>query len=228
MPIGRMLLSMALSIPAGWFALVLIDRGPTDESLLRPLRGLARGRGEILIQTLVSIGAVGMALRFPDVSWGLLLALIALVTVLVALARIDIATYRLPDRIVLPMLCGSIVWITGISLASGHPEDIRYALVGALVYFVVLFGAHLISPRGMGFGDVKLAALMGLFLGVVTSSWLEAVLLVLWAMLIGFTIGTVAGIIILIRRRSNQPFPFGPFLVAGTLLALLGSSVILR
>lgn len=228
MPVGRILLALALSIPAGWFALVLIDRGPTDAPLLRPLRGPARGRAELLIQLLVSLGAAGMALRFPDLPWGLLLALIALVTVLVALARIDIATYRLPDRIVLPALCGSIIWITGVSLASGHPEDIRFALVGAVVYFLVLFGAHLISPRGMGFGDVKLAALMGLFLGVVTTSWLEAVVLVLWAMLIGFAIGTVAGIIILIRRRSNQPFPFGPFLVAGTLMALLGSSVILR
>ena len=52
-----------------------------------------------------------------------------------------------------------------ISVVDGDAELIRYALVGARVYFGFLLVAHLISPRGMGFGDVKLAAVMGLYVG---------------------------------------------------------------
>jgi leader peptidase (prepilin peptidase)/N-methyltransferase len=222
-----MLLAAAVSLPAGWFAVVLIERGPGDEPLLRPLRGLAYTRRETLVQSLVSVLFLVMALRFDAVPIAMMLGMLALVTVLVALAFIDIATYRLPDRIVLPMLCGSIVWVAAVSIATGHPEELRGALCGSVVFFSVLFIAHLISPRGMGFGDVKLAALMGLFLGWTTGSVIEAVVLVLWAMLIGFSIGTAAGLVILARRRSNQPFPFGPFLAAGTLLALLARSAIL-
>ena len=73
------------------------------------------------------------------------------------------------------------------------PSRIRYALVGAALYFGFLFVAHLISPRGMGFGDVKLAAVMGLYVGWLGSTLREALALVLWAMLIGFLAGSVFG-----------------------------------
>lgn len=229
--VGRVLLVVALSLPAGWFSMVLIDRGPTELPLLRPmLRPLhaATGRGRAVgVHLAVTTIATSLAIRFDTASVMLLLALLGFVTVLVALALIDLATYRLPDRIVLPALCVSIVWISLDALAAGHPQQIRSALAGSGVYFAILFLAHLVSPRGMGFGDVKLAALMGLYLGAVTGTTLDAVVLVLWAMIIGFLIGTIAGIAILIRRRANRPFPFGPFLVAGTLLALLLSPTIL-
>lgn len=219
--LGPVLLILALSLPAGWVADLLIERGPTEQPLLRPLRRSRGGRRAVAVHGAVTLISGLLVLRLDDQSTMAMVGLLALVTVLVALALIDLATYRLPDRIVLPMLCGSIVWITLEALLTGHPETIRAALAGSVTYFAILLLAHLISPRGMGFGDVKLAALMGLFLGAVTSSALDAVVLVLWAMIIGFAIGTVAGIVILVRRRANRPFPFGPFLVAGTLLALL-------
>jgi leader peptidase (prepilin peptidase)/N-methyltransferase len=224
----RLLLAVVLSIPAGWFAEVLIERGPTGRPLLRPLTlgGMSRRRG--ITQSLITLGFVLIAVRFEDSSLGLLIGMFALYAVLVALAIIDSATYRLPDRIVLPMLCLSIIWISAVALIDGSPEKIRFAICGALVYFVTLFVAHLISPRGMGFGDVKLAALLGLFLGASSSTLTDAVVLVLWAMVIGFAIGTVAGIVILVRRGSNHPFPFGPYLAAGTMIALLASPAILQ
>lgn len=225
-----MLLVVALSLPAGWLTLVFIDRGPTDRPLLRPLlrplHGSTGGPRSLAVHLSVTIIATLLAVRLDGVSIMMLVALLGLVTVLVALALIDLATCRLPDRIVLPALCVSIVWISLDALIGGRPEQIRAALAGSGVYFVILFLAHLVSPRGMGFGDVKLAALLGLYLGAVTGSTLDAVVLVLWAMIIGFAIGTVAGITILIRRRANRPFPFGPFLVTGTLVALLMSPTI--
>ena len=67
----------------------------------------------------------------------------------------------------------------------------------------------------MGFGDVKLAAVMGLYVGWLGTTFTEALVLVLWAMLIGFATGSVYGFGVLIRRRRNRPFPFGPFLALG-------------
>mgnify|MGYP006279356935 CR=1 FL=1 len=227
MPVWQLVLLVALSLPAGSIARSLIDRGPTDLPLLGAVRLPGASAPEVLIQVLLSVGFLGVGLRFGEHALGVVLGMAMALTVLVALSVIDIATYRLPDRIVLPTLCGAIVWVTAISLIDGHPERIRSALAGAVVYFGVLLLAHLVSPRGMGFGDVKLAALLGLLLGWVTSSAVDAVVLVLWAMLIGFAIGTLAGLVILLRRRSNRPFPFGPFLVLGTLVALLASSRIL-
>lgn len=220
-------LLVAASLPAGAVAHMLIERGPTDQPLFRPLTVGAPTRARMLLQVLVTGGFLLIGQRFASVTVGTLVALLALITVLIALAIIDATTYRLPDRIVLPMLCGSIVWVAVVALVDAHPERIRAALCGAAVYFGVLLIAHLISPRGMGFGDVKLAALLGLFLGWTTTSMLDAVALVLWAMIIGFAVGTLVGLIILLRRRSNRPFPFGPFLVIGTVIALLASSRIL-
>jgi len=228
MTLWRFLLVVALSVPAGWFAELLIVRGPTEEPLFRPLRPGAMSRRRMLTQVLISAGFALITLRFDDLSVGLLAGILALYTVLVALAIIDSATYRLPDRIVLPMLCLSIVWISVVALVDGTPEKIRFAICGSLVFFVILLVAHLISPRGMGFGDVKLAALMGLFLGASSSTLMDAVVLVLWAMVVGFAIGTVAGLALLVRRGANHPFPFGPYLAAGTMIALLASSTVLQ
>ena len=89
------------------------------------------------------------------------------------------------------------------------------------MYFGFLLVVHLAYPRGMGFGDVKLAALMGLYLGWLGSSWVVALSLVLWAMLIGFVVGSVVGIGLLIVRRRNEPMPFAPFLALGTVVVVL-------
>lgn len=224
MSLWQLVLLIALSLPAGSIARSLIERGPTDLPLFGSLRPLRPGGGEVLTQLMLSAGFVAIGLRPGDRSVGVLLGLLAAFTVLVALAMIDIATYRLPDRIVLPSLCAAIVWITTVSLLDGHPDHVRSALAGAVVYFGVLLLAHLISPRGMGFGDVKFAALLGLLLGWIAPSVLDAVVLVLWAMLIGFAVGTTVGLVLLVRRRSNRPFPFGPFLALGTVVALLCSA----
>jgi leader peptidase (prepilin peptidase) / N-methyltransferase len=224
MELWQIVLVFALSLPAGLVLHRLVERGPTELPFLAPLRlGHPSGQ-QILEQCVLTVGFVALGYRFIDASLGVIIGMFAFCTVLVALAAIDLATYRLPDRIVLPMLCGSIVWVTAASLISGHPDQIRFALTGSLVYFGMLLLAHLVSPRGMGFGDVKLAALLGLFLGWVGGSALDAVVLVLWAMIIGFATGTVSGLAILVRRRSNRPFPFGPFLAIGTMIALLASA----
>jgi len=82
---------------------------------------------------------------------------------------------------------------------------------------------HLISPRSMGFGDVKLSFTLGLALGWI--GWGEVFL----GLFLGFLYGAVIGVLLIATRlrAKSQPVPFGPFLAAGTLTAILvGSSII--
>ncbi len=112
-------------------------------------------------------------------------------------------------------------------------------------YFLLLLIAHLISPRGMGFGDVKLALLLGLHLGWAAGSayvgWTAVFRFVFWAFLIGSVVGVVGGVTLAVARRvlargvladpeadDEQPtrllgnsFPFGPALAAGAVIVVM-------
>ena len=219
--IARLVVCAALALPAGWFAGVLADRIPDRLPLFAPLKPVHLGGRDLVLHIGMIVLFVAAALRFDEASWSEMLAFCALFGVLAALSAIDIEHYRLPDLIVLPSLVVSIPWIAITSIVDDEPERIRYALVGGAIYFGILFIAHLISPRGMGFGDVKLAAVMGLYVGWLGTSYTESLALVLWAMLIGFATGSVFGFVMLVRRKRNRPFPFGPFLALGTVAAVL-------
>lgn len=146
---------------------------------------------------------------------------------LLVVSVIDIQHYRIPDRIVFPTLALSLPLIVVVSFGLGQPETIGYALVGAGAYFALLFIAHLVYPAGMGFGDVKLALVMGLFLGWIAPDPIRAVTLVLFALMIGCVLGVVVGGVLALVRRRNAAFPFGPALAASTVLAVVFSDQIL-
>jgi leader peptidase (prepilin peptidase) / N-methyltransferase len=217
----RVVVCALLALPAGWLAGALIDRVPDRLALFDPLPGF-RVQGKYLaIHGLMVTLFVLAAIRFHDWPLGVLAGFLFLFAVLVTVSVIDIELFRLPDRIVLPSLAVSVVLVIGVSLFEDRTEQIWFALTGAAIYFGFLLVAHLIYPRGMGFGDVKLAALMGLFIGWLGSSYLTAFSLVLWAMLIGFVAGSIIGVVMLILRRRSQPIPFGPFLALGAVAAAL-------
>jgi leader peptidase (prepilin peptidase)/N-methyltransferase len=164
--------------------------------------------------------ALGAA-RFDEV--GYLAAYLALFTVLIALSVIDGETLRLPDRLVFPSVVASLVVIGIASLVDGSAEQLGGAAIGAFCYFGILLIAHLVYPAGMGFGDVKLAFLLGLYLGWPTGDGMQAFVAVVWAMLLGFGLGSVIGIGVLAVKGRSTPYPFGPFLVigAGAVMLLL-------
>lgn len=221
--IVRLVVVALLALPAGWFAGVLADRIPDRLPLFQPLKPVHLEGRDLALHVGVLVLFLSAAWRFADASWSEMLAYCALFGVLAALSAVDIELYRLPDRIVLPSLLVSIPWIAVTSIVDGDGERIGRALAGGALYFGFLFVAHLVSPRGMGFGDVKLAALMGLYVGWLGDTYTDALVLVLWAMLIGFAVGSLYGVGVLIRRRRNRPFPFGPFLALGTVVAVLVS-----
>jgi len=219
--IVRLVVCAVLALPAGWFAGVLADRVPGREPLFSPPKPVRLSGRDLVLHVGVLVLFLAAGWRFADASWSAMLAFCAFFGVLAALSAIDIEHYRLPDLIVLPFFALSVPWIVLTSVVNDEAELIRYALAGSAVYFGFLFVAHLISPRGMGFGDVKLAAAMGLYVGWLGTTFTETLALVLWAMLIGFASGSVFGVAVLLRRKRNRPFPFGPFLALGAVAAVL-------
>jgi leader peptidase (prepilin peptidase)/N-methyltransferase len=182
-----------------------------------------RGTVAVIIGTGLVLFVLGLW-RFRDSGPVETVLYVGLFWVLLVLSIIDLREYRLPDRIVLPSIAIWTVSLSMLAWANDTFDRLQYAFIGALVYFGVLLIAHLVSPRGMGFGDVKLAGLLGLAVGWLGPNMAESIQLVLWAMLLGFISGSIAGIVLLVIRRRNVPFPFGPFLAFGTIAIVLLST----
>ena len=100
---------------------------------------------------------------------------------------------------------------------DARPEDLLRAALGAVALFAFYFVLALAYPAGMGFGDVKLAGVLGIYLG-----WLGWGELVVGAFL-GFLFGGVVGLLMMAVRRAGRKssIPFGPFMLAGAFVAIL-------
>jgi leader peptidase (prepilin peptidase)/N-methyltransferase len=147
-----------------------------------------------------------------------------LFAVLLVVSLIDLEHYRIPDRIVFPSLGVSFALITFVTLIEGYDMVfVRNAAIGAVAYFVLLLLPHLIYPKGMGFGDVKLALLMGLYLGWMYSDVFSGITLIMWALVLGSLLGVVAGVAFALIRGRRSEFPFGPALALGCVLVILFS-----
>ena len=223
MNVLRLVVCAVLALPVGWFAGVLIDRVPDRESLT-PLPGVRLSGKYLFVHLAMLVLYVLAAVRFDEESVGMLVGYLFLFAMLLTVSVIDVQLFRLPDLIVLPSIVISLVLVVVVSLIDDNPESIRFALAGAGLYFGFLLLAHLVYPRGMGFGDVKLAAVMGLYVGWLGTTYAAAFGLVLWAMLIGFVAGSIIGMVLLAIRRRSKQIPFGPFLALGAVVAVLLSS----
>jgi leader peptidase (prepilin peptidase) / N-methyltransferase len=161
----------------------------------------------------VLFAAVGA--RFAT-SWALP-AYLVLAGALIAISAIDLEHYIIPNRIVYPVGFMVVPLFALAALLSHNWHAFERALLGGLACFAVLFVIHMISPGGMGFGDVRLCFLLGLALGWL--GWPE----VYFGLLAGFLYGSVIGVtlIALRLRKRKQHLPFGPFLAAGTMTVML-------
>ena len=163
----------------------------------------------------VSGGLIGAATGLD----GPLLWLLPLTPVAVALSVIDWHTQLLPRRIVVPATLAAILLVVVVGLATDEREALVRALVAMLVARSFFWVLWFVRSAGMGFGDVRLAALVGLVLG-----WLGwgAVAIGLWFSFLSFAVPAV--VVVLARRDRTllkRSFPFGPFMVFGTLVGLV-------
>jgi leader peptidase (prepilin peptidase) / N-methyltransferase len=135
----------------------------------------------------------------------------------VALAMIDIDVKRLPNAIVLPSYLVAAALLTVAAAVDGRWEDLLRAGLGMVALYAFYFLLALVYPAGMGFGDVKLAGVLGLYLGWL--GWAEVVTGGFLGFLFG---GVVGGGLVLVRRAGRKSkIPFGPFMLAGALVAIL-------
>ena len=209
-------------LPVGWFVTLLIERVPDKRPVLAGARvGLpSGGRDRLVVAGAVALLAAAGA-RFSD-SWALP-GFLLLFAVLLAVSVIDLDHFRIPNRIVYPTLLASLPLLAVAALLEDDWDSLREAALGGLGAFAFLLIVHLINPRGMGFGDVKLAGLLGLYLG-----WIGLPHVPL-GLFLGFSLGAVIGVGLMLTRRKTRrdPIPFGPFLAAGAIIAALAGRAIL-
>jgi leader peptidase (prepilin peptidase)/N-methyltransferase len=151
---------------------------------------------------------------------------ILLTWALIAVSVIDIDHQIIPDSISLPF-----VWI-GLILSLFHPVagaevlfiDAKTAIVGALAGYLSLWSIYqlfrlMTGTEGMGYGDFKLLAVLGAWLG-----WQMLPLIILLSAVVGATVGIA--MIVVRRQDRNIPIPFGPYLAAAGWIAMLSGDQI--
>jgi leader peptidase (prepilin peptidase)/N-methyltransferase len=134
----------------------------------------------------------------------------------IALALIDLDCHRLPNAIVLPSYPTVLVLLTVASMWQQDWSALLRALIGSVALFSFYFVVAFAYPAGMGFGDVKLAGLIGAILAYLSYPTL------LVGAFAGFLLGGLFGVAVIASRRGSgkTALPFGPFMICGALLAI--------
>jgi leader peptidase (prepilin peptidase)/N-methyltransferase len=144
-----------------------------------------------------------------------------LIWALIALTVIDFDTQLLPDSITLPLL-----WFGLAFNLFGTYVDLPSAVIGAMVGYLSLWSVFWLfklatGKEGMGYGDFKLLAALGAWLG-----WQMLPVVVLLSSVVGAAIGI--GLIVSSRHGRNTPIPFGPYLAIAGLIALFWGAQLTR
>ena len=236
-----------LGLAVGSFLNVVIHRVPRGESLVQPgshcphcdhevrnrhnipvlgwllLRGrCADCRAPISARyPLVEAGTaalfVAVAARFGW-SWELP-AYLYLAAIAIALAAIDLDVLRLPSQIVLPSYGVALLLLVPTAIVDHSWDAVLRGLLAAAILYA-LYRLLAVIPRGMGGGDVKLAPLLGFYLG-----WLGWSSVAVGAFA-GFLLGGVVGMLLMLCKLANRKsrIPFGPAMLAGTFLAVFAAA----
>lgn len=196
---------------------------PEGEPSKVPYRELAATRGLAAWSALAS-GLVGGMLG-AALGWSAALVLwLPLAPVGVLLGYVDWRTRLLPTRVVVPATLGTLGLGAGIALVTADAGDLLRGLLALVLVRSLFWLLWLVHPSGMGFGDVRLSALLGFALGFL--GWGE-LLVGLYA---GFVLFAVLAVGLLALRRDRrllkQAFPFGPFLLVGALVGVVAGPAV--
>jgi leader peptidase (prepilin peptidase) / N-methyltransferase len=237
--------SGVIGLMVGSFLNVVIHRVPAGQSVVKPrsrcpgcgtqlaerdnvpvvswllLRGRCRTCGMRisvrypLVELLTGVMFVVVGAKF-GADWALP-AFLLFTASLIALSAIDLEHFRIPNRILIVTLWAGFPLLLLAAALDDRWDDLRDGLVGGVAALALLLVIHLISPRGMGMGDVKLAGVLGLFLGFLSIGR------VFVGLFLGFVLGAVIGVLLIATRIKSRKdrIPFGPFLAAGALLSVL-------
>lgn len=187
------------------------------------LRGRCRDCGEPISWRYPAVEAgtallfvlIGLRFGFELPGVAALPAFLYLSAIAVALSLIDIDTHRLPNAIVLPSYVVAFALLAVATAATGDWWMLARSAIGGAALFAFYFTLVLVYPKGMGLGDVKLAGVLGLYLG-----WLGWGELAVGAFA-PFLLGGLYAIGLLVARKAGRGsgIPFGPWMLAGALLS---------
>jgi leader peptidase (prepilin peptidase)/N-methyltransferase len=181
------------------------------------LRGKCKGCGAAISPRYPVVEAIsGILSAFAAWHFGFGLpglAAIVFVWALIALTFIDFDTQLLPDDITLPLL-----WLGLLLNLNGAFTSLPNAVIGAVAGYLVLWSVYwafklATGKEGMGFGDFKLLAAIGAWLG-----WTMLPLVIMLSSVVGALVGIA--LIVFAKHGRNIPIPFGPYLAGGGLIAL--------
>ena len=211
LPRGESLVAPRSRCPGCERQIAAYDNVPVVSFLL--LRGRCRGCGVRisarypLVELLTGLVFAGVAIvRGLDAD---LLLELPFAAMLIAVAAIDLERHVIPNRILLP---ASVYGVAAAAVVV--PGDLPELLIAGAAAFSALLLVALAHPAGMGMGDVKLAGVMGLYLGTAVAP----------ALLVAFLAGTLVGLGVILRQgpgARKEGLPFGPFLALGGLIGLL-------
>ncbi len=171
------------------------------------------------IELLTAIMSLLVAQHF-GFSW-FTVALLFFTFVLIAATFIDLDTMLLPDQLTLPLLWGGIA----LSLIGISPISLHDAIIGAMAGYLALWSVYwafklVTGKEGMGYGDFKLLAALGAWLG-----WQQLPLVILLSSLVGLVFGIIQ--LRLKKQGIDKAFPFGPYIaIAGWIALLWGHEII--
>lgn len=215
-PLWCLLTAGLVGAVVGWFLplVVLLCSPVTDESTSAPSRPLLAG---------ITAALFVLVAAFFGLSWQVP-AYLFFAGVAVVLTVIDLRHHLLPNTVVLPALGIGFVLLALAATGGNDWGALLRAVLGALVLFALYLVLALISPAGLGMGDVKLAAVLGLFLGF--QGW--GTLFV--GAVLASVVGMVVGLAVLASRRGSlrSDVPFGPSMLAGALAAVVWGELLAR
>lgn len=216
-------LCAVLGVPGGMLANLLIDRIP-DKLPLRPLpgvRGMAGSARHLAVVAATVVLFAGAAVRFGN--W-VVPAYLVFFVCLVSISVIDSQLQIIPNRIVYPTIFASVPLLALAALLGEDWPRFGQAMMGATFAWLALLVIHLISPSGMGFGDVRLSFVLGLFLGWISLGH------VFTGLFLGVLLICAVGIVLAVLglKSLQEHIAFGPFLAAGSILAVFAGEAIIR
>ncbi len=140
-----------------------------------------------------------------------------LVAALVSISIVDVGHRIAPRQIVFAAYPPVAAALVAAALVEHRPSALASAAVGCVATFTFFFVVHIIVPRGMGYGDVRLSGLLGLVLG-----W-TGYFVLLVGMIAAFAIGAISGLLLIAAfgRTRRSTIPFAPYLAIGTVIGIL-------
>jgi leader peptidase (prepilin peptidase)/N-methyltransferase len=167
------------------------------------------------------------AVTFGLLAWRLephwrLMPFLYLAAVGIALAVIDLDIHKLPDALTLPSYVVGAALLTAAAFLEHDPKRLITAGLGMAILYAGYYALMIAKPGGMGFGDVKLAGVLGMYLGFLGWGALAV------GAFLAFLLGGVGGVVLILAGSAGRKskIPFGPYMVAGALIgALAGSSL---